>query len=63
MKKMSCGPSGDKVNIWLNTVVASEVPFREQFKPRETDTISRPKETGIITFLSSREESFYLGGE
>lgn len=37
-------PSGDEVNIWLsfrdNTVVASEVPFREQFKPRETDTIS-----------------------
>lgn len=39
-----CRPSGDKVNIWLsfrdNTVVASKVPFREQFKPRETDTIS-----------------------
>lgn len=44
--KKSCRqrPSGDEVNIWLsfrdNTVVASEVPFREQFKPRETDTIS-----------------------
>ena len=43
-EKMSCRASGDGVNIWLafrdNAVVASEVPFREQFKPRETDTIS-----------------------
>lgn len=43
-KQKSCRqrPSGD--TIWLsfrdNTVVASEVPFREQFKPRETGTIS-----------------------
>lgn len=42
--KKSCRhePSGD--NIWLSfrddSVVASEVPFQEQFKPRETGTIS-----------------------
>lgn len=41
--------------------VASEVPLAELHKPRETDTISWPTQTGIITFLS--RNLFYLGGE
>lgn len=45
-KKGRHGILGEEVNIWPShkdnsvSVVASEGPFREQFKPRETDTIS-----------------------